>query len=1246
MKSATSKPLAVLGLLAGIIGSAGFAQAQTITQQPQSRTNAVGTTATFAVTVADVGPLTYRWQFDGTNLTDGGSISGAVSPNLIIANVQSNRIGIYSVIVSNASSGGSLMSSNAFLFVFTPPAGGTVDTAFTIPGALNGVNQPVWSIVTQPDGWVLVGGEFTIATGAPRNWLMRLENNGSLDVSFLPTNNSYVGAIVRQRDGKVVVAGGFTMVNGVVMNHLARLNTNGTLDATFQNGLVAAQGLPEGAVGGIALQPDDKLIIGGYFSSVHGVPRKSIARLHADGTLDSAFQNGMKGVSGRVNPVLVQPDGKVLIAGNFARVNGAMRNGVARLNADGSLDETFMNGLGGTEAGATVYCMALQPDGKVLIGGTFRRVNGWSCSHIARLNPDGSSDAFFDGEANSYVHALALQADGRIVLGGQFSAVNNVARSLVARLEPDGALDATFQVSVSGGMHPKVATIALDGGWKVFIGGDFTSAGGQPASSLARLWSGPPRFAPTILNQPVSLDLASGLTANFAVSAAGETPLFYQWRRNSTDLLNGGRVAGAINSTLTISNVQGADAGDFTVVVSNLWGAITSTPVAVLTVDHAPMIVAPPQSQSSLPSSNASFTVFVSGHSPITFQWCKDGVPLSDGGRFWGVHDSTFTIAGLAASDAGQYHVLASNAWGSTNSLPATLHVSPCRLLGNIPSSQGAARRVVVTGNLAYVANTKDTFRTSFGSLNIVDVSDPTNLVRVGAFNVNSDINAVAVAGNRAYLARGYAEPLGLSILDISNPAAPTLLGYYGSYYVTGHGTDVAVVGSRAYLAAGASLRVFDVSIPATPMLLGGWTNIYGSEEVSVAGDFAYFGSSGLHVINISNPTSCVRVGGATGPSSGVTLAGNLLYLSSGQGFRIYDVSNPSNVVLRANNYLGNILDFTIVGNVGYAASGDDGLRLLDLTDPINPVLMGDCATKGFAQGVAVTGSLAYVADGDAGLSVFSLGQNVTPQLLTQPQSQTAFTGTPVLFSAIADGTPALRYQWLQDDLPLAGATNAMLWLTNVQPVQAGYYSVVVTNNYGSVTSSIAALAVIGPPQLAISWGNGLPLLDLTGTAGFAYALEHAPELPWSGTWLNLTNVTLTSDPWRGIDTSIASTQQRYYRARQLNFAPDSFAGKTVVATVTNAGPFVVTLVFAAHTVTETNGGDVQTGTYSYSRTSPVMAMLNEWLTSPPDVAGDASQTQLTFTSPAGGTFVSISYSDPGDLPETALGTFQISDTP
>lgn len=69
-------------------------------------------------------------------------------------------------------------------------------------------------------------------------------------------------------------------------------------------------------------------------------------------------------------------------------------------------------------------------------------------------------------------------------------------------------------------------------------------------------------------------------------------------------------------------------------------------------------------------------------------------------------------------------------------------------------------------------------------------------------------------------------------------------------------------------------------------------------------------------------------------------------------------------------------------------------------------------------------------------------------------------------------------------------------------------------------------------------------------------------ELPWSGTWLNLTNVTLTSDPWRGIDTSIANTQQRYYRARQLNFAPDSFAGKTVVATVTNAGPFVVTLGF------------------------------------------------------------------------------------
>ncbi len=144
---------------------------------------------------------------------------------------------------------------------------------------------------------------------------------------------------------------------------------------------------PDGSVASVTLQPDGKVLIAGGFTMVNGVSRTRIARLNSDGSLDTSFLSGMSGANAAVVSVALQPDGKVLIGGYFTEVNGVSRNRIARLNDDGSLDTTFLNGMTGADRNGVVS-VALQPDGRVLVGGGFLSVNSVLSPFIARLYGD------------------------------------------------------------------------------------------------------------------------------------------------------------------------------------------------------------------------------------------------------------------------------------------------------------------------------------------------------------------------------------------------------------------------------------------------------------------------------------------------------------------------------------------------------------------------------------------------------------------------------------------------------------------------------------------------------------------------------------------------------------------------------------------------------------------------------------------------------------------------------------------
>jgi uncharacterized delta-60 repeat protein len=360
---------------------------------------------------------------------------------------------------------------------------GSVDPSFLTTGT--GVDREVTAIAVQTNGKILIGGSFSTYNGTARNNIARLNADGSLDTGFLNTGTGVDGqvtAIGLQPDGKIIIGGGFNTYNGTARKGIARINTDGSLDTGF---LATGTGVNQG-VTALALQPDGKIIIGGYFTTYNGTARNNIARLNADGSLDTGFLNTGAGAESGVRAITRQSDGKIIIGGEFTAYNGTARDRIARLNADGSLDTGFLN----TGTGADIFldAIALQPDGKILIGGLFTTYNGTARNNIARLNANGSLDTNFDPGtgANRRVNVVALQPDGKILIGGEFVTYNGVGRNDVARLNTNGSLDTGF-LNTGTGVGGEVIAIAVQPDGKILIGGEFATYNGTARKGIARL---------------------------------------------------------------------------------------------------------------------------------------------------------------------------------------------------------------------------------------------------------------------------------------------------------------------------------------------------------------------------------------------------------------------------------------------------------------------------------------------------------------------------------------------------------------------------------------------------------------------------------------------------------------------------------------------------------------------------------------------------------------------------------------
>jgi uncharacterized delta-60 repeat protein len=458
---------------------------------------------------------------------------------------------------------------------------------------------------------------------------------------------------------------------------------------------------------GMALQPDGKLVFGGF-----GSPLK---RLNRDGTVDSSFKP--PSFNAPVEAVAIQPDGKIVVSGTFTGIPGHIR--ISRLNPDGSLDSSFNAGAGPNDDPVAIV---VQPDGKIVIGGYFTSVNQTARKHIARLNADGSVDSGFNGDESSNVYALALQPDGKILASGPYPGL--------VRFNADGTRDNGFQQSTFGGLAaaPQTDGTIILGGYKrdpsgtIITGGVFrlNSDGSQDNSFHTGL--GSDNGVTGVAVQPDGKILAGGYFKTYDGQATGNLirlnadgtldPTFKVTQPSNTNatirqiiMQPDGKIFAAGNFTVPAGNGLWTNLARFNGDVFVNWGA----------GDSADKSVSLPVVDDLLdePDETATLTV-----TPLTPGSSAGAIPAATLTIVDNDVPPQFTSPPPAQAIAGQFYTHTFRAGGSpaptysvtAGSLPPGMFLTSAGVLSGTTSSPGTFANITVTASNGVAPAAAQTF--------------------------------------------------------------------------------------------------------------------------------------------------------------------------------------------------------------------------------------------------------------------------------------------------------------------------------------------------------------------------------------------------------------------------------------------------------------------------------------------------------------------------------------------------------
>ena len=606
-------------------------------------------------------------------------------------------------------------------------------------------------------------------------------------------------------------------------------------------------------------------------------------------------------------------------------------------------------------------------------------------------------------------------------------------------------------------------------------GYDLCTGLGTPAGTNlinALVWP-PPGFT----SQPTGKTVTNGINVTLTAAASSTRPLTYFWLCNGTNLANGGNVSGAATNTLSFAAVTTNNTGNYQLVASNFTCFVTSS-VAVLTVGAPPAVSISPASVTLLAGTNAMFTADSGGTAPLGYQWKRNGTNFSGTG-ISGTTSSVLTLTSISTNSEANYSVVVTNQFGSVTSSVATLVVV---LPPSITSSSLTNVTIQCGSNaLAFVV-------TAAGSGPL-------------SYQWSLDGSAVAGATNTSF--------------SLSNLHSPD------------HTVSVQVTNLYASLTTNAILTVQDTlppiitlngNNPFTLQLGSSFTDPGATATDWCAGAVAVVASGSVNADAVG--TNTILYTASDGDGNTNTATRTVIVLDTTPPTVVWSFTN---LVLAANSDCLVIMPDVTATN------------FIQATDFSGIASITQYPTNGAALPLGTNVVVIAAADpyGNTAYSTNTIvvQDQTPPQILVQPQSQSNAPGTNISFAAVATACTPLAFQWFFNTTALAAQTNSTLVLSNLSLSVTGNYVVVVSAAGGSVTSSVAALALIVPA------GNGMAVnppgsvtLTLGGSPGSTYILEAATNLT-APVWLYIaTNTFDTNGVWQFTDLQATNFPEKYFR--------------------------------------------------------------------------------------------------------------------
>lgn len=993
-------------------------RAPAIEQQPVGGKFTLGQRVVLRAVANGTPTLQFQWSRDGVAIAD------ATAAVLILPELKPGEAGSYSLTVRNHV--GSVMSLPAVVELVAGPTLVSRPSARQIvaPGAAAELAVAVTS-EHGPLGYQWTRNNQPIAGATSAT--LRVENFSRANAGAYTLEITDARGVVTRLTSFVQVDEGVTQVVGwgntdaTVVRKLAETPTslNDAVELEIGEAILArrANGTVQ-AWGGNTVQAARTPI--GLTDVVKVAAGTIMAALRADGTvhlwgggIDNATAKGPTGMRDVI--AVAAGSNHVLALRNDGSVVGWTANG-----SFATLPPADLEGVIGVEARGQTSVLRFK-DGRVVIYGS------------DRLSPPPAGETGLTEVQVGGSYALASRADGSLF--GWGSASYNLT-TIPSTAFPLIAFDANDSLAVAAKTDGTVvAWGATDGRATVPSGlGKVFEVAAGPGMGFALRHAGDD-VAPAIATQPSALAVGAGGVAIFRVEATGTERLIYQWRRNGAPLSTGGTGA-----TLSLANVQAADAGAYDVVVTNHVGSMVSQ-AAELSVGQPPSLTTVPPARVVV-NAGAPLELSVTATSsdiPLSYQWKKNNRPIT------GATAATLTLASLAAGEGGAFTVEVRDSVGRVTRHTSFVHAVP------------ALTQVVAWGSSSSSAR-----------------SIPADLGRVAGLTTGNNTVIAITAEGRAVAWGGVYTTLQSSLASLTEVVAVAATQSYGAVLrADGAVTMVGSVGSS--LAVPAGLReVVAIAIGSGHVLalksdgrVVAWGNNYSGEATVPAGLSEVVAIRAQGSVSMALKADGTIVGWGSSSYSLITGAAAVT------GASLFEVSNYLALAAKSggtwqswgSNFYGIGTVPATVGAVKAFALGT--YHAVALTSDDRVVAWGSSSPELTTIPAEFAGAYAVGATSDASLVLRDASADVAPSITTQPVAQTISAGGTAVFSVVAGPGP-LTYQWRFGGVAIVGGTAATLSVANVGPASVGNYDVVVRNHVGAVTSAPAALQLTPRPLVTV----------------------------------------------------------------------------------------------------------------------------------------------------------------------------------